>query len=992
MDPSPKILLVIIFAAVLHFCAFSQSDTSGLSFFNLAEPHLKKDQARAFAMLEKALTISRKKNNKPLYIKTLNKLASLDLERKDNLKHKIFAWLQEAAPLLNDEEKTSDLALLHYNLGSFYYVHRHNIDSSLYHFEAARNIWQELNGNWDEQIANCYHGIGDVYKYLKSDFLDAEKLYEKALHIREAIGLGDTITLYRIHYNLATTNRSQRDFEKALSYGTKALEIAKKMEGPIYQEMTHGVVAGIYRDMGESKMAKEHYATAIILNRKTDDPKKALGWYYQGLGETLKNDSLYDDAIKNFRVAYDLYQRDNASSRLVTYLLQLMADTYALMGKDLEFQTTVRILLNMYRELGMMHGRQASETYLFIGNYHYRKNQIDSALQYYQQALIAASPSFLPRNIGENPTEEMIGFNYFVHSALSKKASAFRKKFTATNDTRFWLNAFNCFRLAERILSLERNTLDMQDAQWDFLDRNYDIYEDIISLLFEEDSPLPQDTLYALAFQYFEQSKSRTLADALVAAERTSQIGLQDTLFNRHAQLKRELLKAQDKLNKELENENRPEVVTNLRDEIVNVDRKIQNCKVEIEKKFPGYFNVKYGYQPPSLENMRKTLAGDNRVIIEYFWGRDWVYALGISENQQLFYRIGRPHIVGALIDSLLLHFEDGSITTRLKDFNRFTASAYSLYDHLIKPFEKILTSGQRLQVNPDGPVSKVPFEILLEEESSRDIVDYRNLKFMVKSYPIAYAYSASTLVNRTSRSIRNPSFLAVGNAPADRRNVVRTAEIGRRELDLLSNLFSNGKFLTGNDATESNFKRLSPDFDIIHLAIHGSGDVNKDFSARLYFSAEGDEIDDGQLHAYELYGLKLNAAMAVLTACESGLGKGYKGEGMMSMASAFTYSGCENILMSLWKLNDQASNFLMEDFYAQLRDGIPVDQALRSAKLKYLENSDELSADPKIWAPLVAYGNAGQIFRPSPGYDYIIFGAVLVLAVIAISLLRKRP
>jgi hypothetical protein len=130
---------------------------------------------------------------------------------------------------------------------------------------------------------------------------------------------------------------------------------------------------------------------------------------------------------------------------------------------------------------------------------------------------------------------------------------------------------------------------------------------------------------------------------------------------------------------------------------------------------------------------------------------------------------------------------------------------------------------------------------------------------------------------------------------------------------------------------------------------------------------------------------------MAVLTACESGLGKGYKGEGMMSMASAFTYSGCQNILMSLWKVNDQASNVLMEDFYAQLLEGTAVDEALRGAKLRYLERSDELSADPKIWAPLVAYGSADQIFRPSFSYRYILFATIALVAVFAIVFLRKR-
>ena len=129
-------------------------------------------------------------------------------------------------------------------------------------------------------------------------------------------------------------------------------------------------------------------------------------------------------------------------------------------------------------------------------------------------------------------------------------------------------------------------------------------------------------------------------------------------------------------------------------------------------------------------------------------------------------------------------------------------------------------------------------------------------------------------------------------------------------------------------------------------------------------FNLNDDSIDDGELHAYELYGLKLKALMAVLSSCESGLGKGYRGEGMISMANAFTYSGCENILMSLWKVNDQTSTTLMDNFYEHLLEGESIDEALRQAKLNYLELSDELTAHPKIWAPLIAYGNLDEVFK----------------------------
>ena len=103
--------------------------------------------------------------------------------------------------------------------------------------------------------------------------------------------------------------------------------------------MTNGVIAGIYRDMGESTLAKKHYQIAIELNRQTQDAK-TLAWYYQGLGETYKKDSSYDDAIESFSKAYLIYKKEHVSSNLLVYLLQLLADTYALKQDEKKFYKT----------------------------------------------------------------------------------------------------------------------------------------------------------------------------------------------------------------------------------------------------------------------------------------------------------------------------------------------------------------------------------------------------------------------------------------------------------------------------------------------------------------------------------------------------------------------------------------------------------------------------------------------------------------------------
>jgi CHAT domain-containing protein len=121
-------------------------------------------------------------------------------------------------------------------------------------------------------------------------------------------------------------------------------------------------------------------------------------------------------------------------------------------------------------------------------------------------------------------------------------------------------------------------------------------------------------------------------------------------------------------------------------------------------------------------------------------------------------------------------------------------------------------------------------------------------------------------------------------------------------------------------------------------------------------------------------------------------LGKGYKGEGMMSMASAFTYSGCKNILLSLWKVNDQTATTLMDDFYQQLLEGKSIDDALRQAKLNYLAGSDELTAHPKIWAPLIAYGNLDKIFQKDRSMMVVVSGlCILTIILLSFRIYRRH-
>ena len=166
--------------------------------------------------------------------------------------------------------------------------------------------------------------------------------------------------------------------------------------------------------------------------------------------------------------------------------------------------------------------------------------------------------------------------------------------------------------------------------------------------------------------------------------------------------------------------------------------------------------------------------------------------------------------------------------------------------------------------------------------------------------------------------------------------------------------------------ATEQAFKTMAGGFALLHLTTHSLLNEDQPEATCLILDPDTSGLEDGLLHNYELYNMNLTAQLAVLSACNTGIGKLQQGEGVMSLAHAFTYAGCPSVLMSLWQVNDFSTASIVGSFYEQLADGKPKDVALRAAKLRYLEETDPLKAAPYFWAGMVSIGEQSPLKRSS--------------------------
>ena len=165
------------------------------------------------------------------------------------------------------------------------------------------------------------------------------------------------------------------------------------------------------------------------------------------------------------------------------------------------------------------------------------------------------------------------------------------------------------------------------------------------------------------------------------------------------------------------------------------------------------------------------------------------------------------------------------------------------------------------------------------------------------------------------------------------------------------------GVSLLNSEASEAIFKANSNEYGVIHIATHNINDPYNPGSSVLIFSDDSLSAEDGMLHVSEVQSMQINARLVNLSACNTGVGEYVVGEGAMSLARGFLFAGARNVIMSEWLVDDRSTSSLMQDFYKNYKNSGDAGEALRMAKISYLENADEVTADPYYWGAWVHVG-----------------------------------
>jgi CHAT domain-containing protein len=392
-----------------------------------------------------------------------------------------------------------------------------------------------------------------------------------------------------------------------------------------------------------------------------------------------------------------------------------------------------------------------------------------------------------------------------------------------------------------------------------------------------------------------------------------------------------------------------------------------------------------------------------NEMLVEYVLGQDSLYAFRIEKQRAGLFTSPVDSTLPQKIMELRNFLSNRNFSNHgTNNFNEYQTLAHGLHKKLVAPLD--LTKGKKLTIIPDDVLSYIPFEVLVTKKQSFNGIQYGELAYLMRDHQIGYSYSAKVLYNQTESKDKEGNKLAAFAPTYENMETVTefespTRQQYREKLYPLKGIKKEARRITeiirgdiysDYEATEKRFKETSSQYDILHLAMHTLVNDQNPMYSKMAFTQQGNSGEDGFLNTYEIYSMNLDSRMAVLSSCNTGTGKLEKGEGVISLARGFKYAGCPSIVMTMWPVEDNSSIRLMEYFYRAIAKGKSKDEALREAKLKFLDNADPLHAHPYFWAGYILIGDQSALYTPSWIW-WAGAGSVVVMVALLLLIRRKR-
>jgi len=561
------------------------------------------------------------------------------------------------------------------------------------------------------------------------------------------------------------------------------------------------------------------------------------------------------------------------------------------------------------------------------------------------------------------PYKDLVETTYktnLLHS-IPQLAETYLAYYEENQDPQFLDNALRYFTMADQIIDLLRLNSDQFRSRLFWRRISTEIYGKAIRAAYLKNDP-------DQAFYFMEKDKALLLLEDITQNNYRKSLEFPKGHFKTEDSINQLLVLTEFRLKNAQQGKIDP---SNLQQQVIDLNRELSKLTQDSNQ-----LNANLDAAAVSSLKSSKKNLDDDELQMEYYISKDDgfgiypnlnSYVLVYSRETVQLYEIPETKKlesqVTQLVELIRQPFQNEEAVQLYSDL------AYQIYLELV-PSEELRTrlKGKNITIIPDSFLSFLPFETL---SNSKDEVRY-----LIQDSEFHYAYSRSFL-DLTERSEHNPKFLGFAPIQFD-TDQLGELEYSRNEIAMLQKNYRGDSFIE-LDATKEHFKNYLKDYGIVHLATHAS--AQDSIAPWIAFR-------DGKIYLDELYLLPNNASLVVLSGCDTSLGKEETGEGIMSLARGFFYSGASSVISTLWNIDDKSSSELISDFYSNLKDGQTKSKALHNAKINYLNTHNFTEASPHFWASYVLLGANDTIPSSSFPWWIIITSAI---AIAGIFFLKKR-
>jgi CHAT domain-containing protein/Flp pilus assembly protein TadD len=791
---------------------------------------------------------------------------------------------------------------------------------ALQSYQQALSLYQEIGDRAKE--GTTLNNIGIVYRNL-GQYPQALEQYQQASVIRREVGdrLGEGKTLN----NIGVVYRSLGQYPQALEQYQQALVIIREVGDRAGEGTIINNIGEVYRHLGQYPQALEQYQQALVIRREVDD-RAGEGTTLNNIGVVYSSLGQYIQALEQYQQALVIYRAvDDRAEEGTT--LNNIGVAYDSLGQYPQALEQYQQALVIFREVGDRAGE--GKTLHNIGVVYSSLGQYPQALEQYQQAL--AIKREVDDRAGEGTT--LIGIGV-VYSSLGQYPQALEQY--------------------QQALVILRAVGDRAGEGITLNNLGY-------ALFVSGNVEAAAKTLFE-AVEVLESLRSSDLSDA-------NKVSLFDTQLNTYDFLQQALI-AQNQSETALE--------------VAERGRARAFAELLVKRSSPQSDILATSVLQPSIAQIKQIAREQNSTLIEYSIAYAPVKVEGREEWQpsKLYIWVVKPtgEIDFRSVDltALDVPFNDLLNLTRQAIGGRGRGVAptlppqiarqpeqtnlrlQQLYQVLIDPIADLLPTNPNDPVIfiPQGELFLVPFPAL----------QAANGKYLIQSHTILTAPSIQVLgltqQSSQARSLNPSEVLIVGNPtmpslpslPPDPPQQLSALSGTQQEAIAIARQFRTQPLL-GNAATETTVVQRMAKARIIHLATHGLLEYGNPKASGVRdvpgaIALAPSPQDDGLLTSSEILNLKLNHSLVVLSACDTGRGD-ITGDGVIGLSRSLLSAGASSVIVSLWKVPDDATAALMTEFYTQLQQQPDRAQALRQAMLKTMAEYP----DPIDWAAFTLIG-----------------------------------